>query len=109
SHLHLLHTTGTRRGRPRDQLIELGQLQKREPAQPLVRTLIARAEQITDLLEREPHSLRSVNDRQPTKHLTGLPPRSCRTLRNGRQAARLVVADPRGAHPSAPRDLAVAI
>src|SRR5579884_114855 len=70
-----------------------------------MRELVARAEQVTDLLEREPHPLRGVNHRQPPKHLLAIPALPADTFRLGQQPARLVKADPRRTHAGSLRHL----
>ena len=74
SHSLQISSSAAHRGGAIDQLIELGQLGERELTEPLVRQLVARAEQVTDLVEAEPDPLGSVDDRQPPEHVGSIPP-----------------------------------
>jgi len=74
--------------------------------QALMRELVARAEQIADLLQREPNPLGGVNDRQPAKHICRVPPLARHPLGLWQQPPSLLVADPRRTHPDELRHLA---
>jgi len=71
-----------------NQIVELWHLQEGELSQPLVRGLVARAEQVADLLEREPDPLCCVDDRQPAKHVLAVAPLAARRARTRRWPAR---------------------